>query len=88
MWRYELRGENNVVVDAGSGYRTQHEAKSAGEWARGWFEELRRYPAKSLVLVIVALREELMSGSEEKVIQRLKDHVAQNKARREQSTSP
>jgi len=34
------------------------------------------------------LRGELMNGSEEKVIQRLKDHVAQNKARREQSTSP
>jgi len=51
MWMYELRRSDQTLVDQRGAYRSEHEARSAGERARIWIEEVR-YPRERLTVVI------------------------------------
>lgn len=51
LWMYELRRADRTLVDQRGAYRSEREARNAGERARLWIEEAR-YPREKLDVIV------------------------------------
>jgi hypothetical protein len=55
MWTYELRGPKNRMIEAYGGFATQQEARTAGERAKSFIQEIW-YP-RGRKLIVLTKRE-------------------------------